>query len=205
MWGKKPDNAAVADVPKFNPANPCCPMRIRTRAIHWPARRNLMQHWLRLPARLPLAGDDRLRCDASRLSNSAYPTTPYQQAKLPATAGTPSAGRCAGRQCLCRTVRPRLGMAGLVKIQAPRLATAAQSTMPSRYAPGSAVPTKMRHAAKSNGLLRRHTVPQPLQQWPRLRQRSHKRASTIQRMTEADEPHDMLPVTLFRTTYRQAA
>ncbi len=70
--------------------------------------------------------------------NSAYPTTPYQQAKLPATAGAPSAAVAPGANVYANG--SAAGWNGGSQIPGPAVGYGAASTMPSRYAPGSAAP-----------------------------------------------------------------
>lgn len=140
LWGKKPDNAAVADAPKFNPANPALPSANQnpsnSLASTTPPNAALAAAAGANAAAAP--GMTGYGAMPAAYQNSAYPTTPYQQAKLPATAGAPSAAVAPGANVYANG--SAAGWNGGSQIPGPAVGYGAASTMPSRYAPGSAAP-----------------------------------------------------------------
>ena len=135
-WHKKPDTTAVAEAPKFNPGAPALPSANQN-------PNNSLANLSRPAAAVAAAGGNPAGPAVSygtpaAYQNTVYPTTPYQQAKLPPAASasaTTSAGTPGPNAWATSGANPWTNTT-----QAPGQAVgyAANSAMPSRYAPAAA-------------------------------------------------------------------
>jgi hypothetical protein len=164
-WHKKPDTTAVADAPKYNPANPALPSAAQNpnNSLTNIARPNAaMAAAAANPAAAP--GMTGYSAAPAAYQNTVYPTTPYQQAKLPPAAG----GNAAGSSAASPSANPGANAwassganpwTGGAQIPGPAVGYSANSAMPGRYAPGAAGATPG-YNATTGGAAASNTMPQ---------------------------------------------